>query len=617
MHIPFSLSLDFLWGENIFEKSEWGEINYIVGANGTGKSIFVERLMPILNKNSLRVRYLSSDRLADFTKQKYFAYANSPLSRGINLEWELEIKGSSSQRGESLEAFVLLRNNLDIRIKVESILSQLLNRTIILEEKGGFMIPKVILGDSTPYSFKEDESNGLKQIITLITLLLDDTYNCIIIDEPESNLHPQFQTFLMQQIRSLAGDPSVDASKKLFFIVTHSPYFIDVRTIDDLKNTIIFQPDKLPKYISKLESEDEYKLNSLLPRLNTHHKQFFFSSKPIFVEGNTDQQIFSLIQERRGRFVGSAGSSFIDVNGKDELDLFFRLCKQLDIDCRIIVDLDMIVNGKLRQSVSADERCREFLHSEGTSFDFFNGLDEVWKKLDELVSEFKKIFPTMENPSISITQLYETLSGKEKVDCRYPLLLAILREEITSTIIPNLNENISFILGRIKQIIDASKKSNVYILTKGELENYFSGIENHYNLTRTAKTNSFLIERDYLILNNPTETELISRYGELIEILNDVAPEVIVDYKQNLLMHVQDFVYAIQKLCSRTKNLDIEKLESNKDINYDRYKTILELINFEQTDDSFKCEIKIINFGIELEKSLNFDNHILPTDITI
>jgi predicted ATP-dependent endonuclease of OLD family len=39
----------------------------------------------------------------------------------------------------------------------------------------------------------------------------------------------------------------------------------------------------------------------LLPRLNTHHKQFFFSSAPVFVEGYTDQQLFSLIQERRGR----------------------------------------------------------------------------------------------------------------------------------------------------------------------------------------------------------------------------------------------------------------------------------------------------------------------------
>jgi len=37
MHIPFSLSLDFLWGKDTFEKSEWGEINYIVGTNGTGK----------------------------------------------------------------------------------------------------------------------------------------------------------------------------------------------------------------------------------------------------------------------------------------------------------------------------------------------------------------------------------------------------------------------------------------------------------------------------------------------------------------------------------------------------------------------------------------------------
>ena len=617
MKIPISLKLPFLWGDESFEKSDWGDINYIVGANGTGKSIFIENLFPQLQQNGLKVRYLSTDRLADFTKQKYLAYTSSQLNRGINLEWESQIKGSSSQRGESMEAFVLLRNNLDIRIKVESILSQLLDRRIILEEKGGFMIPKVIRGNNPSYDFKENESNGLKQIITLVTLLLDNTYNCIIIDEPELHLHPQFQTFLIQQIRNLAGDPSVDTSKKLFFIVTHSPTCIDIRTIDELKHTIIFQPNKIPKYISKLESEDVYQLNALLPRLNTHHKQFFFSSKPIFVEGNTDQQIFSLIQEKRGKYLGSSGSSFIDVNGKDELDLFFRLCKQLDIDCRIIVDLDMIIRGKLRKSVASDTRCQEFLHEMGTASDFFQGLHEVWSKLDESIDEFQKKFSRIEDPSNMIKQLYDSMSGEEIKDCCYSFLLSIQQNVIDPSMIPDSKQNISFIRGRISQIIKASKKSNVYILTKGELENYFPQIENHYNLTRSAKTTYYITERDYLLSHNLSDEVLISRYGELIEILDDVSPETTIDYKENLLAYVQDFVYALQKICSKNTNLNIDLLKESDAINYNYYQNILEIIYFEQTDNSFTCKIQIKNFETELETIIEFNNTVHPMNITL
>lgn len=618
MQIPVQLSLNFLWGDKNFEKSDWGSINYIVGANGTGKSIFVEQLVPILKQNSLSVRYLSTDRLVDFTKQKYLGYTSTQLNQGINFEMFQRIKASSFQRGESVDAFVLLRENLDIRIKVESILSQLLDRKIILEEKGGFMIPKVVLGTNQAYDFKENESHGLKEIITLLTLLHDDTYNCIIIDEPELHLHPQFQTFLLQEIRKHAGDPFLDNTKKIFFIVTHSPHFVDIRTIEELKNVIVFQPNKIPTYIDKISSDDEYKVNALLPRLNTHHKQFFFSSKPIFVEGNTDQQIFSLIQEKRGKFVGASGSTFIDVNGKDELDLFFRLCKELSIDCRMIVDLDMVLDGRLRESVSSDKRTQEFLQKQGISPNFFKGLSEIWQKLDECVAEFLKIFLTLANPSSEIDKLYQILLGKEKTDCRYPFLLAIQRiqDELQVTI-PNQKGNLEFIHGRIKQIIEASKKANVHILSKGELENYFKGIENHFNLTQTTKTKSFLIERDFLLLNQLTEEELTNKYGELIEILDKVTTEAVIDYKQGLLIHIQDFVYAVQKSFLLNKDIDLEGLKINKTVNYDLYKNVLDIIDFVKTDKSFNCKIKIKNFGDELDKTIEFNNTIHPMTIEI
>jgi len=71
---------------------------------------------------------------------------------------------------------------------------------------------------------------------------------------------------LLQEIRKIAGNPLLDSTKKCFFIATHSPFFIDIRTVDELKHSLIFQPDKMPRYVTaeKLGPDDLYKLNQNL-----------------------------------------------------------------------------------------------------------------------------------------------------------------------------------------------------------------------------------------------------------------------------------------------------------------------------------------------------------------
>lgn len=79
--------------------------------------------------------------------------------------------------------------------------------------------------------------------------------------------------------------------------------------------------------MNDLGGQDEYILNKFLPRFNTHHKQFFFSPNPVFVEGYTDQQIISLLFDKLDYNISASGSSIIDVGGKDELAVFFDFVK--------------------------------------------------------------------------------------------------------------------------------------------------------------------------------------------------------------------------------------------------------------------------------------------------
>ncbi len=363
MNLPVQISLPFLWGERAFQKDEWGYLNFLVGPNGTGKTLFAERLMEQVRSQGLTARYLRAERLSGFERQEFgdLAGFGSPMGRGMDISRFPSFLSRAPNMGLSVDAFVLLKEKLDVRVKLEAGLSELFGRRIRLVEEGGYLKPKVQRIDAGgEYDLKQNESDGLKELITLLTFLYDDGHGCLVIDEPELHQHPQLQTFFLQEMRRIAGDPRLDPTKKCFFLITHSPYFVDIRTTEDLRHCVVFQQRKLPAYVKALDPEDEWSLSRPLPRLNTHHKQFFFASRPIFVEGYFEQQLLTLIQENRGILIGASGSSIIDVSGKNELDLFFRLCKMLKVDGQFIADLDVLVEGNLRQSASRDVRCKTY-----------------------------------------------------------------------------------------------------------------------------------------------------------------------------------------------------------------------------------------------------------------
>ena len=448
MNMNINISIPDLWGEYKFQKNEWGGINYLVGPNATGKTQFAEQLRQQCQSQGLKTRYLSSERLAGLEKQQYGIFGFSQINEGFNIGRLQDYKSQGLTYGLAADAFAILKEKLDVKIRIEATLSQLFSRRIRLAEEGGFLKPRIQkIEAGNEYGLKESECHGLKELITLLTFLHNDDYNCLIIDEPELHLHPQFQTFFLQEIRKTAGDPLNSPDKKCFFIVTHSPYYVDIRTLDDLKYCIVFQPDKSPACLDKLEGEDEWRIKHLLPRLNTHHKQFFFASRPIFVEGYFDQQIFSLIQEKRGKLLGASGSCIIDVGGIDELDLFFRICKKLNVDARFITDLDVLTKGKLRQSVSADEHCRDYLQKEGLGTNLMQVIGETEKALDSCLSELElKLTDTVElNPPLR--DFWDTLGKLTELDKRrYCFLVGLkcFKGQITGFI---SNAEASFFIG--------------------------------------------------------------------------------------------------------------------------------------------------------------------------
>lgn len=607
--IDITIQVPELWGDESFVKNEWGDINLLVGANATGKSLFAEQLKIQLTRKGYSTRFLNAERLSGFEKRDYSYFSSSNLSAGLNISHFSQYKSQGENFGLSTSAFVILKERLDIKIQIEAFLSDIFSKTIRLVEEGGYLKPKMQNIGGDEYGLKERECHGLKELITLLTFLYDDSKECLILDEPELHLHPQFQSFFLNEIRRLAGNPKEDPGKKMFFLITHSPYFIDLRTIDDLKNVIVFQNSRIPSFIDTIEGEDEYIIKKFLPRFNTHHKQFFFSNNPVFVEGHTDQQLITLIYDKLGRNIGASGSSVIDVGGKDELGVFFKLCKKFGINPIIIADLDALFNGKLRDVLCEDERANKFIQDKGIGDNLSSEIGDLERKLKDLADDL--IFK--ETDDVDIIHLSDHLKtyivGGENENLerfRLSMLLGLIRfkEKIEEVISASKKPFINFVIGRTKHILEAAKQCNIYFIDIGELEHHYTQTEVDY-LNITNKDILFHAERDF-ILESDAETIRV-QYSKIISTLENVIPTVDVDLIKHLRYEIIEWTQRVQTAIVRGEVNNIEQLKQNTSINYNLYNQIVEILEFtiDESDNSFTCKLKLssklFDTGIEFE----------------
>ena len=630
MNINVKISVDFLWNGNHFNKNEWGSITYIVGANGTGKSIFAEKLKEEFKKKEsksvpLKVRYFGAERMHSLaSKCDDHGYLNSDnLQNGLNIGRFSGYKNRAEDLGQSVDALIELRNKLDLQIRIESILSDVFNKRISFEETGGFLNVK-IQGAGEAYDLKKNESHGLKEIITLLTFLYDDEYDCIILDEPELNLHPQFQQYILQEIKKLAGDP-FQKTGKMFIILTHSPYMLSIQNSEDLKNVIVFHKNEVPTYIndySALISDESrlQRLNKLLARMNVNHKSFFFADKPVFVEGYIDQQIYNALQYKRGIPLGAIGVSFIDVGGKDEVELMYLLCQFLKINAHCIVDLDALFEGRLRQTADRNEKTGAYMAEQGYK-SLMEEIGNLEKTINELVDELI-CFKPENSPDGEVQQFIDALkaqTGSKRIRQRiFAVGIHRIKAEITNFLSEKSKLKIDRMLALEEKILNCLKSVNIYVLKKGEIENYYkTSIENHYQIPDARKTYYYTKETQLIEEKMDKETVETS-YSDIILILNDICKEIQIGTEKILSKKIGNWIHSVQTVLRSDPYLTMEQIKTIPEIKLDSYKRIIEMINLKHNDEGYCCEFKISrNLTKNPEKIYRFDNKTVAANFAV
>ena len=590
-----TLQLPRPWSGESFHVNKMGPINFLVGPNGSGKSQFAQTLYECLQELDGGARLLSTDRLnamTGFTDVSQFV--GDPFSQGIAKNQFADLKRAGN-RGSGIDTIVLLEERLDLRIRIEATLSHLFDREILLEWDSGRLVTKArhrVKGDL--YRLDHDECHGIKEIMVLLTHLYDDSRRYLVIDEPELNLHPQYQAFFMQEVRKLAGDPAEDHTKKVFFLVTHSPFILDFRSPEDLKSVFSFDLHySLPSRLTDLDLETD-RVRSFTRRLNANHKQLFFSDNPIFVEGHHDAQLISALMEARGVSVSGAGSCIIDSGGVEETNQYFELCKAYGKKALFVYDLDSLFIGKLRACIRDDETIQSFLATAGVGNNFGAYFGQFERTLKTAIDELEDAAPPQ-----GLQNFLNALGCRANWDhrqwgkARVGVMTAIHldRDAMKTVLSPSLIEDLE---GRRDKILETLREKHIQVLPGGTLEAYlpeFAG--DVYRPSDSSKQSAVDDELEWLARDS-SDSMLADRYGDLFDVVCRLPSKPDVDVEPILRNHLSDYIHELQRTVVNNPDWGADHVQERLNRARPEFSGVLHLQSFERSGaNQFKSKIVI------------------------
>ena len=586
-----SFELPKPWSTQWFSIDRIGELSFFVGPNGSGKSRFADALRRALTN----ARLLGTDRLEGMSPGAITRMFGDHFALGYEKRQFSNLL-QAGVHGSGIDAFIILEDRPDIRVIVEATVSSLLNRDIVLEWDSGNLVPKARLARTGDfYRADREECHGIRELLVLLTHLYNDQHDFLIIDEPELNLHPQFQSFFVQEVRKVAGLHVPDSSRKGVILITHSPFILDLRTVDDMESIFCFSAGHAPpKVLGVLSECERERFASLVPRLNVHHKQLFFSDNPIFVEGVSDSQMIEAIQERRKVSVTASGSCLIDVGGCDELTKYVELCRHYGKNAYFLFDLDSLFLGSLRQCLRTDRTIGDFLAHLGLGTDIVGYCGD----LDQLLTRAIRTIESEQNAQgtvANLKQYFLTLPVDPKKLARQRVAVLMGVSANRGELVPVLTEQlIADIEGRLNRIQETLQAKNIFLLTGGALEHYLPSYGgDRYALNDRAKK-AAVVSEVALLARGEIDNTLANRYGELYRYIEALPAKPLVNTEGVLKRYVGYYIHVLQGLVISNAEWGKEQIAAHFQSSQASLGKLITLAEFERSSDGgFRALLKI------------------------
>ena len=570
-----SIALPQPWSGEVFEIDLVGPVNYLVGPNGSGKSRFAATLLNELKDRTRGARLLGTDRLREMASPGSLGNYWGDNFAGGYAKSSFGVLRQAGAEGSGIDTILLLEDRLDLRIRIEGTLSHLFGRDVELEWDSGNLVPKAVRRETgQSYRLDRDECHGIKELFVLLTHLYDHRHAYLIVDEPELNLHPQYQAFFMQEVRKVAGNPAEDPDRKVVFLITHSPFILDLRREDDLKSVISFDLNySVPRQVAGT-TPDVSSAVVASGRVNAHHKQLFFSDNPVFVEGHHDAMMVEALMEARGASAAAAGSCVIDCGGVGEVNHYLMLSQALGKEAHFVYDLDSLFQGRLRRCVGGDDHVQGLLAAAGVGPSFPKYVGELDRLLTELIDTF--VANTLASPLQGLERLFTEL-GKEtrkqwnkdqlsKARAAVMTAIGTYRDEV---VVITDSSKVEDIEGRWDFILKTLVEKNIHVLRAGPIERYLPSFAGDlFAPTADAKRNAVegelkVLQRIHESAASCSEAALANRYRELYTVVARLPSKTEVDLDGTLRTHLSDYVHELQKAMKANPTWTAEQMQGH------------------------------------------------------
>lgn len=151
----------------------------------------------------------------------------------------------------------------------------------------------------------------------------------ILLEEPESHLHPQAQRKIYQQMKNLKGQK---------FISSHSPIVAAQVQIDEIlhisKNGVSSKVNSI-----KVDNLSSNEIRKIKEEVVKSRGDLLFANKVILCEGETEEQVIPVFYKHYfGHECFESGVNIIGVNGSGKYKPFLQISKDLGIETYILSD---------------------------------------------------------------------------------------------------------------------------------------------------------------------------------------------------------------------------------------------------------------------------------------